>query len=108
MAHKYRAKAVEIDGIRFDSQREARRYQDLKILQRIGDISELELQPVFPLECGDAPVRYDSGRQAKYIADFRYRNKEGEIIVEDVKGMDTPQSKLMVKAQYCIEVKVSK
>ena len=60
------------------------------------------------IECRIAPGRCDSGRQAKYIADIHYRNKEGEVIVEDVKGMDTPQSKLMVKAQYCIEVKVSK
>lgn len=105
------AKPVEIGCIRFDGQREARRYQYLKILQRIGDISELELQPLFLLECGDVPVRYDSGCQAKYIADFRYRNKEGEVIVEDLKGMDTPQSKLkraMVKSQYCIEVNVNK
>jgi len=111
MANKYRAKAIEIDGIRFASLREGQRYRDLKVLERVGQITNLELQPVFPLVCGDTPVKYDSGNQAKYIADFRYQNQKGQTIVEDVKGMDTPQSKLkraVVRAQYGIYVEVVK
>ena len=48
-ANKYGARRTQVDGIWFDSQKEAARYQELKLLQSIGLIDELELQPVFPL-----------------------------------------------------------
>lgn len=90
---KYRAKPTEIDGIRFASQKEARRYQELKLRERAGEIRDLKLQPEYPLHV----VRlYRNGwpieiaTVAKYIGDFEYTVCEtGEIITEDVKGVRT-------------------
>lgn len=76
----------EVDGIKFDSPREADRYQDLKILERAKVIEELEIHPAIPIVIGGVEVKYPSGRQLKYVADFRYFDLEkGERIVEDVK-----------------------
>lgn len=114
--HKYRAQATYVNGIRFASKKESQRYIDL-LWRRdtLGEISDLELQPVFRLEIGDKPIllrseRYPNGRRCSYVADFRYRDLiTGNWVVEDVKGMDTPLSKLkrgIVEAQYGIIVKV--
>lgn len=84
---KYGAKAVTIDGIRFASQKEARRYGELKLLERIGDISELELQPNIPCVVNGVLVCH-------YRGDFRYLKKDGTRVLEDVKGMKTPVYRL--------------
>ncbi len=105
--NKYRAKPQIVDGIRFASIREARRYRELKLLSDAGLITELELQPKFKLGPDEAPflirsAGYPNGRRAVYLADFRYRH-EGELVIEDVKGIDTPLSRLkraIVEAQY--------
>jgi len=110
--HKYRAKATVVDGIRFASKKEAGRYQELKLLVLAGEIGKLQLQPGFKLGTDDAPVlmrspRYPNGRRASYFADFKYRGKDGLEVIEDVKGMDTPLSKLkraVVEAQYGIRI----
>lgn len=113
MAHKYRAKPTVVDGIRFASKKEASRYSQLKILEKAGAISDLKLQPKYLLGPDYAPVllrssRYPNGRRASYIADFSYYDLENfKFVVEDVKGMDTPLSKLkrgIVEAQYGIRV----
>lgn len=109
--HKYHAKPTTVDGIRFASQREARRYSELKLLQRVGEIRDLELQPEYPLACGGKPVLirsdgYPNGRKAKYLADFRYV-RAGQVIVEDAKGKDLPLSRLkraLVEAEYGVRV----
>lgn len=90
---KYRNKKVQLGGLRFDSKREAARYQVLKAREAAGEISHLELQPRFKLRCGDRPVTFDSGRQAVYVADFAYFDGEKRI-VEDAKGFRTPEYKL--------------
>lgn len=113
--NKYRAQPVTVDGIRFDSKAEARRYSALKLLEKAGEISELELQPVFPLAIDGKPVLirsqgYPNGRQAKYIGDFRYLDRSGARVTEDVKGVDTPESRLkraIVEAQYGIRIAVT-
>lgn len=46
---KYKNKKVTLDGIVFDSKKEARRYGELSMLQRAGEISDLELQKEFEL-----------------------------------------------------------
>ena len=111
--HKYGAEAQVVDGHKFPSKREARRYGELKMLVQAGEISKLELQPKYELGTDDAPIllrseRYPNGRRAAYFADFRYyRNHAGITVVEDVKGMDTPLSRLkraIVHAQYGIEI----
>lgn len=48
--HKYRAVATWVDGIKFPSKAEARRYQQLRLLEKAGEIGHLEIQPVFPIE----------------------------------------------------------
>lgn len=103
---KYNAKPVEIDGHRFASTKEAKRYTELKLLQKAGVISHLEIQPVFKLIINGSSLSYDSGRKAKYIADFAYFDAEkGKRVVEDVKSpaTKTPLYKLkkaLVQAIY--------
>jgi hypothetical protein len=111
--NKYNAKKTVVDGIQFDSKKEATRYSTLMLLVKTHEITKLELQPKYKLGTDDAPVllrsaRYPNGRRASYIADFRYYcNVSGNTLVEDVKGMDTPLSKLkraVVEAQYGIRI----
>lgn len=82
--NKYNAKKTVIDGIRFDSKKEGHRYRELKLQQKAGYISNLELQPEFVLQ-----EKFKSHgktiRKIVYKADFRYK-KNGVIVVEDVKG----------------------
>ncbi len=81
---KYRAKPTHVDGIRFASRKEARRYEQLRILLRAQKIMNLELQPRFPLEVNGQLV-------TTYVADFRYYDVERSCtVVEDVKGIRTP------------------
>jgi hypothetical protein len=94
--HKYRAKAMTIDGIRFDSKKEAKRYIELKMLEKAGKIKELKLQPVFLLQEGF----HRNGkaiRQITYRADFEYIDEKGQKVVEDVKGFKTDVYKLKKK-----------
>jgi hypothetical protein len=105
--HKYRAVPTVIDGIRFASKKEAARYCDLKLLEKAGEIRELELQPRFPLYV----CKRQNGELHKvcdYVADFRYRQgPRGILVIEDVKGMRTPTYRLkrkMVEAQYGFEI----
>lgn len=112
-ANKYRARPTEVDGIRFASAAEARRYRDLKLLERAGEIAGLTLQPRFPLTVNGEPVKirstgYPNGRAAEYRADFAYF-RGGHRVVEDVKGLDTPVSRLkraLVETIYHVRVKV--
>lgn len=109
--NKYRAKPEIVDGVRFASKREAKRYRELKLLSDAGLITELELQPKFKLGRDEAPylirsAGYPNGRRAVYLADFRYRH-EGELVIEDVKGVDNPLSRLkraIVEAQYRVRI----
>lgn len=82
-ASKYRNCRVEVDGIAFASKKEAARYGELKLLQRLGEIESLALQPRFPLKVNGKLV-------CTYVADFQYA-KPGTlgVIVEDVKGHKT-------------------
>ena len=89
--NKYSAKKVTVDGIQFDSKKEANRYCELKLLERCGAITDLELQKEFLL----IPAQKINGkvveRAVKYKADFVYK-ENGKIIVEDVKGYRDPSS----------------
>ena len=93
---KYHSKKVEVDGIIFDSKREAKRYQELKLLERAGAIKDLELQPVFELQ----PSFKKNGkthRAITYKADFMFTTSEGDCIIEDVKGYKTEVYKIKKK-----------
>lgn len=78
---KYRAKPIVIDGIRFASQKEGARYQELRLLERAGEIRNLELQPKFSLTVLGCEI-------GKYVADFLY-SERGLLVVEDVKSEPT-------------------
>jgi hypothetical protein len=101
--NKYRAIRTEVDGVIFDSKREAHRYLSLKILQKGGKIRDLELQPTYRIEINGVPV-------CKVKLDFRYwDNEQGMQVVEDSKGVDNAVSKLkrkMVLAQHGVEVRL--
>lgn len=93
--HKYGAKPTEVDGIRFDSLKEAKRYGELVLLQRAGAINGLERQVSIPLMGQNGPIVFASGRPARYVADFRYWDVERQRhVIEDAKGFRTPEYKL--------------
>ncbi len=101
---KYGAVRTTVDGIVFASKSEARRYGELKLLLKAGEIEDLELQPRFPLI-----VHFwdEHERIGEYRGDFAYYDRVGERIVEDVKGFKTPLyrwKKKHVEAQYGIKV----
>lgn len=94
--NKYNATKTEIDGYLFDSRAEARRYQELKLLERVGEIQDLQLQPRFVLQDKFQNPEHGAIRAIQYKADFKYIEK-GETIIEDVKGMETPVFKIKRK-----------
>lgn len=102
---KYNATKVTIDGHTFDSRKEGKRYCELKLLERAGTITDLQMQVKFVL----IPSQYEpdtvkvlkSGkekvvkgklieRECSYIADFVYQYN-GKTVVEDAKGMRTKE-----------------
>ena len=76
---------MTVDGIRFDSQKEAKRYQELLIMQKAGLIRGLERQKRFLLIPSQRIGKKVVERECVYVADFVYL-KEDKVIVEDVKG----------------------
>ena len=92
---KYRNKKIVVDNIKFDSNLEATRYKELKLLQRAKQISNLRLQVPFVLQ--ESFKKNGKTYQAiKYIADFVYE-ENGQTIVEDTKGMKTETFKIKQK-----------
>ena len=89
--NKYHATKVTVDGIKFDSKKEAKRYQELKLLEKAGEIHELQRQVKFRL----LPSQRIDGkvieRECTYIADFVYFDGNNNKIVEDTKGVRTPE-----------------
>ena len=87
MASKYHARKVSVDGITFDSKKEARRWSELKLMESAGIITDLQRQVTFqllPSQKGDGRTE----RPVKYVADFTYQ-ENGKTVVEDTKGMKT-------------------
>ena len=77
---------TELDGHTFASRAEARRYAELRIMERAGEIAGIELQPRFRLQDS---FSYNGKRERPidYIADFRYRRVADDVtVIEDVKG----------------------
>lgn len=88
---KYNAVKVMIDGIRFDSKIEAKRYGELKLLEGRRDIRGLRVHPRFPIEVEGFHI-------CDYVGDFAYREPGTPYeVVEDVKGVETPEFKLKAK-----------
>lgn len=105
MKSKYHAKKVTVDGITFDSRKEADRYKELLLLERAGKICDLQRQVKFvliPTQRGavwnDKKHKFDRPvieRSCTYIADFVYHEYINEDtmqrVVEDVKGFKTKE-----------------
>lgn len=104
--NKYGNKKVTIDGVAFDSKREAMRYKDLRFLEMCGAIKDLKRQVVFellPVQREKSTKVYKKGKKkgqpiegkiiekaVSYIADFTYIDSAtGKMVVEDAKGMRT-------------------
>lgn len=85
MRNKYGNRKTVVDGIAFDSRKEAKRYQELKLLEKAGEIKDLRRQVKYEL----IPRQKINGkvveRKVEYVADFVYL-QNGDIVVEDVKG----------------------
>ena len=91
--NKYKAIKTKIDNITFDSKKEARRYTELKQMQKIGVIKELQCQPRIPLVVNGKQIGH-------YVGDFKYLDKlTNTYILEDVKteATKTPIYKLKKK-----------
>lgn len=86
---KYHNIRIEVDGLKFDSKKEYKRYTELKLLERAGLISDLRLQVPFVL----VPEQVGGLRKelpVKYLADFYYYDKEkSKYVIEDCKGVKT-------------------
>lgn len=93
--NKYNNKKPLVDGIKFDSKKEARFYQDLKLQMAAGEVKEFELQPKFVLL--EKEKDRVTGRGIKYIADFKITYSDGSVEVVDVKGYKTQVYKLKKK-----------
>lgn len=94
-ASKYHARKTVVDGIEFDSAKEAKRYTRLRAMEEDGEIQGLRLQVPFELvpnfECDG--VKY---RGMRYVADFVYY-RDGKQVVEDCKGFKTAEYKMKKK-----------
>lgn len=94
--NKFNAVKTIVEGITFHSAGEARRYCDLRLMQRVGEISDLSLQPEFVLQ---EPFTDSSGvkhRAIKYRADFKYL-EDDKWVIEDFKGHITVEFNLKKK-----------
>jgi hypothetical protein len=93
--NKYHAVKTTIDGIVFDSKREAARYQELCLLEKAGEITDLSIHPAFLL--ADAfNNRGEHYWSIVYKADFKYQDGDA-IVVEDIKGTVTQLASLKMK-----------
>lgn len=120
MRSKYGNKKATYDGILFDSRKERHRYINLMTLQRAGEISDLRLQVPYEL----LPAVYETvekqlktktklvqrcvQRAVHYVADFVYKDKDGNEVIEDSKGMRTKEyilKKKMMRALLGKEIK---
>ena len=107
---KYKNRKTTVEGITFDSKKEAARFQELRLLERAGEIQDLHCQVSIEL----VPAQRDAKgklveRPVKYIADFVYQiYATGERVVEDVKGYRTDVYKIkrrLMKHLYGIDIK---
>lgn len=85
---KYRNTPTEVDGIKFASKREAARWSELKLIERTGEICNLERQRRFPIIINGVKI-------ADYVSDFTYTTRSGNcLVIEDVKSPITRKNPL--------------
>lgn len=90
---KYRNQRIVVNGVLFASKREAKRYGELLLLVKAGEVRDLRLQVPFDLIVRDIKV-------CRYVADFVYTTPTGRTVVEDVKGMRTPVYELKKRLMF--------
>jgi len=101
--NKFGNTKVVVDGIKFDSKKEANRFGNLKLLQKAGEISDLKLQVKMEIMVKEKKI-------ATYIADFTYTER-GQYVVEDVKSDFTRKNpvyrlkKKLIEAIYNLKIK---
>ena len=97
--NKYKNKKVEIDGHKFDSIAEGRRYGVLKMLEKAKEIKDFDIQ-----------LRYEyivNGKVIfKYYADFVVYHNDGSVVVEDVKGWDRKKCKFITTPVFNLKKKL--
>ena len=96
LKHKFRAIATEVDGIKFPSKKEAKRYNELTLLKKAGELLFFLRQVPFHLP-----------GNIKYICDFVLFWTNGNVTIEDVKGIKTPMyllKKKQVESLYPIKI----
>ncbi len=93
------------DKIRFHSAKEAARYIELKLMERVGEVTDIEVQPRLPLQVNGIKI-------CDYVADFKYLDtKTNQLVYEDVKSPVTAKlplyrlKKKLVLALYSIKIK---
>ena len=95
--NKYKNKKTQVDMYVFDSKLESMRYKQLALLEKVGEIKNLQMQVKFELQ--EAFTKNKKHHRAiTYTADFMYfDNRSGQVIVEDTKGMKTDVFKIKQK-----------
>lgn len=89
--------------LRFDSQKEARRYDHLILRQQAGEIRDLRLQVDFTLQEAYTDQEGRRIRAIRYRADFTYRERDGRLVVEDVKSRPTRTREYLIKRKLMKE-----
>lgn len=97
---KYRSTPVTIDGIVFASKHEGRVYEELKIMQRVGEVKAFRRQIPFVVKINDKDM-------CKYYCDFLVQFADGHVEVWDAKGYRTKEYRLkkkLVEAQHGVKI----
>ena len=116
---KYHNQPDERNGIRFDSRKEARRYDELMLMLHAGQIRDLKLQPQFTLQEAYTTTEGKRVRAIRYQADFSYKVRDAEAeeeaemlgfpceswrtVVEDVKSKATKTREYQIKKKLMQE-----
>ena len=100
---KYHNEPVCRGELRFDSKKEAKRYDELMMLRSVEVIHDLRLQPQFTLQESYVTPCGERVRAIRYVADFSYINAAGEYIVEDVKSKATRTPQYEMKKKMMLD-----
>lgn len=105
---KYGSRKDTRGELRFDSKKEARRYDELMVMLRAGIISDLRLQPQFTLQESYITETGERIRAIRYTADFSYKFG-GKLVVEDVKSKPTRtkeylRNRKFMRSKFGIEI----
>lgn len=108
---KYGAEPCEIEGLRFDSRKEGRRYEELRLLEKVGAIRDLQPSPERPAKLRFELIAANGEIIGSYTPDFVYVDvRVGRMVVEDTKSPQTRKNtayrlrKRLLRACHAIEI----